>query len=55
MDVKRTNRNLAIVEGLTRLVVVEIEFVGVRNSWEIKSMRINDGLREVRVGIEDGS
>ena len=28
MDVKRTNRNLAIVEDLTRLVVVEIERIG---------------------------
>ena len=29
--------------------------MGVRNSWEIKSMRINDGLSEVGVGVEDGS
>ena len=28
MDVKRMNGNLAIVEGWTRLVVVEIERIG---------------------------
>lgn len=29
--------------------------MGLRNTWEIKSMRISDGLSEVWVGVGDGS